>query len=87
VRIVNLETSITTSAAREPKGINYRMHLANVACLTAARIDCCNLANNHVLDWGYPGLAQTLATLHNAKLKTTGAGENPAQVLSRPQWR
>src|SRR5512134_2213515 len=25
-RIINLETSITTSEAAEPKGINYRMH-------------------------------------------------------------
>lgn len=50
VRIVNLETAITTSEDREAKGINYRMHPANIACLTAAGIDCCTLANNHVLD-------------------------------------
>jgi poly-gamma-glutamate synthesis protein (capsule biosynthesis protein) len=29
IRIVNLETSITTSEEYEPKGINYRMHPAN----------------------------------------------------------
>ena len=38
------------------KGINYRMHPENIECLTAARIDVCGLANNHVLDYGYAGL-------------------------------
>ncbi|MCP4204321.1 MAG: CapA family protein, partial [bacterium] len=51
LRIINLETSVTTSSDWQLKGINYRMHPDNVACLTAAGIDCCVLANNHVLDW------------------------------------
>lgn len=29
------------------------MHPRNAGCLSAAGIDCCALANNHVLDWGY----------------------------------
>ncbi len=77
-RIVNLETSVTTSEDWVSKGINYRMHPANVACLTAAGIDCCVLANNHVLDWGESGLLETLDTLHKARLKTAGAGRNLA---------
>jgi len=53
LRIINLETSVTTSDDYWPsKGINYRMHPRNVPCLTAAGIDCCVLANNHVMDWG-----------------------------------
>src|SRR5512145_2882467 len=44
-RIVNLETSVTRSNEAWPdKGIHYRMHPANVPCLTAAGIDCCALA-------------------------------------------
>lgn len=75
VRIINLETSITTSNRYwRGKGINYRMHPRNIACLTAAGIDGCALANNHVLDWGYPGLTETLATLEHAGVKTAGAG-------------
>lgn len=74
-RIVNLETSVTRSEEHWPgKGIHYRMSPANVPCLTAARIDCCTLANNHVLDWGYPGLVETLETLRHAGLKIAGAG-------------
>jgi poly-gamma-glutamate synthesis protein (capsule biosynthesis protein) len=90
VRIVNLETSITRDAAhREAKGINYRMHPANVACLTAAGIDVCALANNHVLDHGRPGLEETLASLAAAGLKTAGAGRSLAEarrpaIVERP---
>lgn len=77
VRIINLETSITRSDDYwKGKGINYRMHPENIPCITAARIDCCALANNHVLDWGYSGLTETLETLRKAKIKGAGAGQN-----------
>jgi poly-gamma-glutamate synthesis protein (capsule biosynthesis protein) len=80
-RVVNLETSITRSTEPWPdKGIHYRMHPANVACLSVARIDVCALANNHVLDYGYPGLEETLATLAAAGLKSAGAGRNSAEA-------
>jgi poly-gamma-glutamate capsule biosynthesis protein CapA/YwtB (metallophosphatase superfamily) len=72
--LVNLETAVTTSPGFAPKGINYRMNPQNVACLSAARIDCCALANNHVLDWGIQGLRDTLATLDDAQLAHAGAG-------------
>jgi poly-gamma-glutamate capsule biosynthesis protein CapA/YwtB (metallophosphatase superfamily) len=75
VRLINLETSITTSEAWwRGKDIHYRMHPANLACLTAARIDCCALANNHVLDWGTEGLLETLACLRSVGIATAGAG-------------
>jgi poly-gamma-glutamate capsule biosynthesis protein CapA/YwtB (metallophosphatase superfamily) len=90
VRIINLETAVTTSEDHwKAKGIHYRMHPANVPCLTAARIDCCVLANNHVLDWGYQGLVDTLQALEKANMRTAGAGRNleavwtPAMVEAR----
>ena len=79
-RIVNLETSVTRSHKALPKGINYRMHPENVGCITAAGIDACVLANNHVLDYGYSGLVETLETLHRVGLKTTGAGRTRGQA-------
>lgn len=74
VRIVNLETAITDSKTAEPKGINYKMCPANIDVLKAAQIDCCALANNHILDWGQSGLIDTLDALNAAKIKTAGAG-------------
>jgi poly-gamma-glutamate synthesis protein (capsule biosynthesis protein) len=47
---VNLETAITRSEDFLPKGINYRMSPDNAQCLASAGINCCVLANNHVLD-------------------------------------
>ncbi len=76
VRIINLETSVTTSEDCADKGISYRMSPQNVPCLTAADIDCCVLANNHVLDWGRAGLVETLSTLRAANLRTAGAGRD-----------
>lgn len=75
-RIVNLETSMTTCDVHEPKGINYRMHPANVRSLKAAAIDCCVLANNHVLDWGREGLLETLEVCERSGIAVAGAGRN-----------
>jgi len=83
VRIANLETAVTIRDDwQRGKGIHYRMHPANVPCLTAAGIDCCVLANNHVLDWGYAGLAETLETLRHAGLQTAGAGRDQAEAAA-----
>jgi poly-gamma-glutamate synthesis protein (capsule biosynthesis protein) len=77
LRIVNLETAITKSDEYwRGKEIHYRMNSANVPCLEAAKIDYCSLANNHVLDWGYSGLTETLETLKNVSIKSAGAGKN-----------
>ncbi|MEA3405774.1 MAG: CapA family protein [Pseudomonadota bacterium] len=81
IKIINLETSITQSDDYwKNKGINYRMHPQNIASLTCAQVDCCVLANNHVLDWGYSGLTETLNTLQMANLKMVGAGQNQQQA-------
>jgi len=77
VRIINLETAVTVSNDYwKGKGINYRMHPANVLCIKAARIDCCVIANNHILDWGYAGLEDTLAALDSVNVKSAGAARN-----------
>jgi len=73
-RIINLETAITSSDNWERKGINYRMHPRNRSCLSAAGIDCCVLANNHVLDWGPQGLIDTLVNLREIGIGAVGAG-------------
>ena len=45
LRVINLETSITTSDLFWPgKGVHYRMHARNVPVLRTAKIDCCCLA-------------------------------------------
>ena len=83
VRLINLETSITTSDDYwQRKGINYRMNPENIAAITAAEIDICALANNHVLDWGYAGLDETLQTLQRANIRFAGAGRDINQAAA-----
>ena len=82
VRVINLETSVTKHDEPAPKGINYRMSPENVPCITVAGIDCCVLANNHVLDWGRAGCLETLDTLHAARIKASGAGRDATQAAS-----
>jgi poly-gamma-glutamate capsule biosynthesis protein CapA/YwtB (metallophosphatase superfamily) len=77
VRLFNLETSVTRSDEyAEDKLIHYRMHPDNVSCLSVVHPDACSLANNHVLDFGLAGLAETLDTLDAAGLHAVGAGRD-----------
>jgi poly-gamma-glutamate capsule biosynthesis protein CapA/YwtB (metallophosphatase superfamily) len=83
VRLINLETSVTESREYwRGKQIQYKMNPKNIPCITAAKIDCCSLANNHVIDWGYSGLEETLETLRKANLKFSGAGRNIDEAKS-----
>jgi poly-gamma-glutamate capsule biosynthesis protein CapA/YwtB (metallophosphatase superfamily) len=84
LRIANLETAITSAEMPWPgKGIHYRMHPQNIGCLMSAKISGCTLANNHVLDWGYDGLSETLKTLDAGGIAHAGAG-NDAEEAMRP---
>ncbi|MGZ3390408.1 MAG: CapA family protein [Isosphaeraceae bacterium] len=83
LRLINLETSVTTSRDYwEGKGIHYRVHPQNLPCLKPARIDCCVVANNHVLDYGYTGLIETLKELEDAGIKPVGAGRDAKQAAA-----
>lgn len=82
-RIVNLETTVTTADTHWPdKPVHFRMHPGNMPCLTAAGLDCCALANNHILDWGQAGLDETLSHLHTAGIHTAGAGRDLQQAAA-----
>jgi poly-gamma-glutamate capsule biosynthesis protein CapA/YwtB (metallophosphatase superfamily) len=81
-RIINLETSVTASMKPEPKGINYKMSPDNVECIKAADVDCCVLANNHVLDWNVNGLLETLSTLEREGITVAGAGIDSDQAAT-----
>ena len=75
LKIINLETSITTNNSYWPgKGIQYRMHPKNIECLSVVENLFCSLGNNHILDWDYKGLAQTINILNKAEIEYAGAG-------------
>jgi poly-gamma-glutamate capsule biosynthesis protein CapA/YwtB (metallophosphatase superfamily) len=75
VRLINLETTITGDGRfADRKPVCYRMHPDNVLALKALRPDVCALANNHILDFGYQGLTDTVAAITAAGIQGAGAG-------------
>lgn len=80
MRIANLEAGITKSCEYWPKNVHYKMNPGNAGCLSLAGIDCCALANNHMLDFGYAGLSETLEVLERNALPFAGAGRDDAQA-------
>lgn len=81
-RVINLETTVTADGRFSPeKALHYRMNPENLAVLTVAKPDVCVLANNHMLDFGFAGLADTLEALAGAGLRTAGAGRDAAEAV------
>jgi poly-gamma-glutamate synthesis protein (capsule biosynthesis protein) len=83
--LCNLECAVTDRARewREvPKVFYFRTHTQNAASLKCAGIDLVTLANNHVLDFGYEGLDDTLAILDENGVAHAGAGRNVRQASS-----
>lgn len=84
LRIVNLEAPITPGA-RTQRILKTGPHLCAsketvLPLLAALRVDLVTLANNHVMDFGTPGLTQTLAHLWDAGIRSVGAGLDPAEA-------
>lgn len=52
-----------------------------VSALNAAGVDCCALANNHLLDFGEIALTDTIDHLDEADIARAGAGQDIEQAL------
>lgn len=74
IRIINLETTLTSHTQKNPKVFNFKALPDRVKTLQSAHIDIVNLANNHSLDFKKEGLAETIATLDSAGILHVGAG-------------
>jgi len=85
VTIVNLETPITSRGKAEPKRYLFRAPDAAAGALKSAGIDAINLANNHSMDYGRVGLADTIAAAGKAGLGVFGAGKDADAAYS--PWR
>ena len=74
--MVNLESAVTTRGTPEPKDFHFRAPPSAYTALAAAGIDVASLANNHALDYGRVGLADTLDHAARADFAVVGAGRN-----------
>ncbi len=74
--MVNLETAITARGRPEPKKFTFRTSPKALDALAAAGVDVVSLANNHAVDYGAQGLADTLAAKANSPIPVVGIGKN-----------
>jgi poly-gamma-glutamate capsule biosynthesis protein CapA/YwtB (metallophosphatase superfamily) len=75
---VNLETAVTSRGRPQPKTYHFRTTPVAFTALRDAGIDLATMANNHVLDYGQTGLADTLAAAKSARFPYVGIGADAA---------
>jgi len=75
---VNLETPVTSRGQPQPKTYHFATSPGAFTALRDAGVDLVTIANNHILDYGQTGLADTLAAAKAAQFPYVGAGVNAA---------
>jgi poly-gamma-glutamate capsule biosynthesis protein CapA/YwtB (metallophosphatase superfamily) len=75
---VNLETAVTSGGTPQPKTYHFRTVPAAFTALRDAGVSLVTMANNHVLDYGQAGLADTLAAARAARFPYVGIGTDAA---------
>jgi len=74
--IGNLETTITdTNEYDQMKMVSYKIPVAKASRIIDM-FSYVNIANNHILDYGYQGMIDTIDYLNKKKIYHTGAGDN-----------
>lgn len=73
---VNLESPICEKGEAYPKNFVFNVPARHVKVLQSGKINVVSLANNHILDYGLPGLFSTIKELKHADIHYCGAGKN-----------
>lgn len=72
--VANLETAVTDGGTPEPKTFLFRAPATALDAFRAGGLDAAVLANNHALDYGRDGLADTLAAAAERQYPVVGVG-------------
>ena len=75
---LNLETAVTGRGRPQPKTYHFRTTPLAFTALRGAGVNLVTMANNHVLDYGPTGLADTLAAAKAARFPYVGIGASAA---------
>ena len=77
ILMINNECTFSTRGeAIAGKAYTFRSDPANVSILKDLGVDIAGIANNHVCDFGFEALSDTIATLDDAGIANVGAGNN-----------
>lgn len=74
LNIANLETPITARGEKQEKRYTFRMRPDSAKAIADAKIRMVSQANNHAVDYGLQGLADTEKVLDAAGIAHAGAG-------------
>ena len=72
--LVNFEGTITETNAKKDKKFNFKAPAEYTDILTLGSVEAANIANNHIVDYGDAGEADTIAALENADIVVSGNG-------------
>jgi poly-gamma-glutamate synthesis protein (capsule biosynthesis protein) len=78
--MVNLESAITVRGIPEPKRYHFRAPPVAFQAIKAAGVDLVTIANNHALDYGRVGLADTVSAAKAAQMPFVGAGADATEA-------
>jgi poly-gamma-glutamate synthesis protein (capsule biosynthesis protein) len=82
VAVVNLETAITEGGTPSAKSYNFRAPASAFEALRVAGVDVVSMANNHGVDYGTAGLADTLAAKAGTALRVVGIGADAGEAYA-----
>ena len=72
--LINFEGTLTESEDKKEKKYNFKGPAAYTEILTAGSVEAANIANNHIIDYGETGEADTIRNLENAGIVVSGNG-------------
>ncbi|MFJ3792600.1 CapA family protein [Kitasatospora sp. NPDC090091] len=80
--VLNLETAITDRGAPEQKTYTFRTSPKALGVLKDSGVDVVSMANNHAVDFGADGLADTLAAKESSPIPVVGFGRNAKEAYA-----
>ncbi|MCK4786610.1 MAG: CapA family protein, partial [Desulfobacteraceae bacterium] len=81
LRFGNLETTFAKDGIQADKLVVLKAEPGAEMRLQKLGFNILNMANNHILDYGYDGLFDTIAVLDDLGVKRTGVGKNINEAL------
>ena len=82
IAMVNLETAITEGGTAEPKAYTFRAPATAFEALRAAGVDVASMANNHGMDYGPAGFADSLAARDASGFPVVGIGADATEAYA-----
>jgi poly-gamma-glutamate synthesis protein (capsule biosynthesis protein) len=79
--MVNLETAITTRGTAQSKSFTFRAPPTAFEALKAAGVDVVTMANNHGMDYGQVGLADSISAAKSAHFPVVGIGRDADEAF------